>query len=178
MLNSILKYIFQQIHSRNSNKLLYIISIIINTIRDIHIVKKSLFLFLFFFISCSEIRLIQEYDPVADNKMNSLQEKTTKFFIKLERSVHLPENKYEKYIDFYDDVKSDIHVLEVRTKAVDKSEIVQKQLTALLNQIKALEELHKKGFNTKEEILLTQSAIDDSYTAILKLQYALKNKRN
>jgi hypothetical protein len=110
--------------------------------------------------------------------MNSLQEKTTKFFIKLERSVHLPENKYEKYIDFYDDVKSDIHVLEVRTKAVDKSEIVQKQLTALLNQIKALEELHKKGFNTKEEILLTQSAIDDSYTAILKLQYALKNKRN
>jgi hypothetical protein len=143
-----------------------------------HINKNSFFLFLVFFISCSEIRLIQEYDPVADNKINSLQEKTSRFFIKMERSVTLPENKYEKYIDFYDDLKSDIHVLEVRTKAIDKSAIVQQQLAALLNQVKGMEELHKKGFKTKEEILLIQSAIDDSYTAILKLQYALKNKKN
>jgi len=51
-------------------------------------------------------------------------------------------------------------------------------IAALLNQVKGMEELHKKGFKTKEEILLIQSAIDDSYTAILKLQYALKNKKN
>ena len=38
-----------------------------------------------FFISCSGIRLIQEYDSISDNRINSLQEKTAKFFIKLDR---------------------------------------------------------------------------------------------
>jgi hypothetical protein len=50
-----------------------------------------------------------------------IYEKSTKFFVKLKRNIGLPESKYEKYIDFYDDVKSDIHILETRTKAVEKT---------------------------------------------------------
>ena len=81
-----------------------------------------------------------------------IYEKSTKFFIKLKRNIGLPESKYEKYIDFYDDVKSDIHILETRTKAIEKSQIVQKQINALDIQIQSLEQLHKKGFTSKEEI--------------------------
>ena len=53
---------------------------------NIHITKSYLFSFLFLLLSCSEIRLIQEYDPVAENKITALQEKTSRFFIKLERN--------------------------------------------------------------------------------------------
>ena len=37
----------------------------------------------------------------------------------------LPENKYEKYIDFYDDIKSDLHILEIRNKSIEKTHITQ-----------------------------------------------------
>ena len=136
------------------------------------------FVFFFFLFSCAEIKLIQEYDAVSNNKINVIYEKSTKFFVKLKRNIGLPESKYEKYIDFYDDIKSDIHILETRTKAIDKSLIVQKQINALDIQIQSLEQLHKKGFTSKEEIELIQSAFDQTIASMLKLQVALKNKNN
>jgi hypothetical protein len=136
------------------------------------------FVFFFFLFSCAEVKLIQEYDTVSNNKINMIYEKSTKFFVKLKRNLGLPESKYEKYIDFYDDVKSDIHILETRTKAIEKSQIVQKQINALDIQIQSLEQLHKKGFTSKEEIELIQSAFDQTIASMLKLQVALKNKNN
>lgn len=136
------------------------------------------FVFFFFLFSCAEVKLIQEYDTVSNNKINVIYEKSTKFFVKLKRNIGLPESKYEKYIDFYDDVKSDIHILETRTKAIEKSQIVQKQIIALDIQIQSLEQLHKKGFTSKEEIELIQSAFDQTIASMLKLQVALKNKNN
>lgn len=138
----------------------------------------KVFVFFFFLFSCAEIKLIQEYDAVSNNKINVIYEKSTKFFVKLKRNIGLPESKYEKHIDFYDDLKSDIHILETRTKAIEKSLIVQKQISALDIQIQSLEQLHKKGFTSKEEIDLIQSAFDQTIASMLKLQVALKNKNN
>jgi len=138
----------------------------------------KVFVFFFFLFSCAEVKLIQEYDTVSNNKINVIYEKSTKFFVKLKRNIGLPESKYEKYIDFYDDVKSDIHILETRTKAIEKSQIVQKQINALDIQIQSLEQLHKKGFTSKEEIELIQSAFDQTIASMLKIQVALKNKNN
>ena len=144
----------------------------------INIRFSRVFVFFFFLFSCAEVKLIQEYDTVSNNKINVIYEKSTKFFVKLKRNIGLPESKYEKYIDFYDDVKSDIHILETRTKAIEKSQIVQKQINALDIQIQSLEQLHKKGFTSKEEIDLIQSAFDQTIASMLKLQVALKNKKN
>ena len=135
-------------------------------------------IFLFFLFSCAEVKLIQEYDTVSNNKINAIYEKSTKFFFKLKRNIGLPESKYEKHIDFYDDIKSDLHILETRTSAIDKSTIVQKQISALDIQLQSMEELHKKGFSSREEIELIQSAFDQIIVSMLKLQVALKNKRN
>lgn len=144
----------------------------------INIRTFSFFFAFIFLFSCSEIRLIQEYDAVSDNKINSLQEKTSRFFVKMNRTFGLPENKYDKYIDFYDDIKSDIHILEIRTKSIEKTNITQEQITSLLTQVNSLETLHKIGFKNKEEISLLESAFDNTFTAILQFQHALKNKRN
>ena len=144
----------------------------------INIRTFSFFFAFIFLFSCSEIRLIQEYDAVSDSKINSLQEKTSRFFVKLNRTFGLPENKYDKYIEFYDDIKSDIHILEIRTKSIEKTNITQQQITSLLTQVNSLETLHKVGFKNREEISLVESAFDNTFTAILQFQQALKNKRN
>lgn len=144
----------------------------------INIRTFSFFFALIFFFSCSEIRLIQEYDAVSDSKINSIQEKTSRFFVKLNRTFGLPENKYDKYIEFYDDIKSDIHILEIRTKSIEKTNITQQQIISLITQVNSLEALHKVGFKNKEEISLIESAFDNTFTAILQFQQALKNKRN
>ena len=128
------------------------------------------------FFSCVGVRLIQEYDAVSNNKINAIQERTSKFFVKAERQFALPEFAYQKQVDFYDDIKTDINVLLVRNRAIQKTRISQEQLNALLIQFTSLEELHKQGFKTREELLLIQSALDNSFTAILQLQMSLKNR--
>ncbi len=131
-----------------------------------------------FFISCSGIRLIQEYDSISDNRINSLQEKTAKFFIKLDRQFGKQDLNYDNFISFYDDSKADINVLLVRNRALYKTSITQQQLESLLIQFKSLELLHKKGLNSKEEINIIKSAIENSFTAILQFQLSLKKRSN
>ncbi|MGL6269072.1 MAG: hypothetical protein ACRC2O_14160 [Chitinophagaceae bacterium] len=126
--------------------------------------------------SCSSVRLIQEYDEITDHKLTSVQEKIARFFVKMERQIGMPESKYEKYIDFYDDVKTDLSVLEVRSRAIPKSEIVQQQLKLVQSQISNLEKLHKLGFNSYEELNPIRNALDNSFAAMIQLQMSLKNR--
>ncbi len=99
-----------------------------------------------------------------------------RFFVKMERQIGLPESKYEKYIDFYDDVKTDLSVLEVRSRAIPKSEIVQQQLKLVQSQISNLEKLHKLGFNSYEELTPIRNALDNSFAAMIQLQMSLKSR--
>jgi hypothetical protein len=128
------------------------------------------------FFSCSSIRLIQEYDSISDNKITSLQEKTSRFFVKAERQIQQSQFSYDSFINFYDDLKTDINVLLVRSRAIQKTDIIQKQLNSLLIQINTLEELHKKKIRSTEELEPIKNAIENSFTAIIQLQLALKNK--
>lgn len=131
---------------------------------------------LLFLYSCTSVRLIQEYDQITDDKITGLQEKLSRFFVKLERQIGLPEASYEKYIDFYDDVKTELNVLEVRSRAIPKSEIVQKQIKSIQSQVGNLEKLHKLGFNSYEELIPPKNAIENSFAAIIQLQMALKSR--
>jgi hypothetical protein len=126
--------------------------------------------------SCSSVKLIQDYDEITDNKLTALQEKMARFFVKMERQIGLPESSHEKYIDFYDDVKTDLNVLEVRSRAIPKSDIVQQQLKLVQSQISNLEKLHKLGFNSYEELVPVRNALDNSFAAIIQLQMSLKSR--
>jgi len=142
--------------------------------------KRNLFslaglLFLCFY-SCTSVRLIQEYDEITDQKLTALQEKVARFFVKMERQIGFPESKYEKFIDFYDDVKTELSVLEVRSRAIPKSDIVQQQLKSVQSQVSNLEKLHMLGFNSYEELIPIRNALDNSFAAIIKLQMSLKSR--
>jgi hypothetical protein len=141
--------------------------------RKLFSIATVLFIFLY---SCSSVRLIQEYDEITDQKLTALQEKLARFFVKMERQIGFPESNHEKYIDFYDDVKTELSVLEVRSRAIPKSDIVQQQLKSVQSQVSYLEKLHKLGFNSYEELIPIRNALDNSFTAIIQLQMSLKSR--
>jgi hypothetical protein len=141
--------------------------------RNLFFIATVLFIFLH---SCSSVRLIQEYDEITDQKLTALQEKMARFFVKMERQIGFPESNYEKYIDFYDDVKTELSVLEVRSRAIPKSDIVQQQLKSVQSQVTNLEKLHKLGFNSYEELIPIRNALENSFAAIIQLQMSLKSR--
>lgn len=99
----------------------------------------SLTVFLLFISACTSVRLIQEYDEITDQRLTALQEKSARFFVKMERQAGFPESDFKNYLSFYEDVKTELSVLEVRSRAIPKSEIVQQQIKSLQNQFTALE---------------------------------------
>jgi hypothetical protein len=141
--------------------------------RYLSLIAPILFIFLY---SCSSVRLIQEYDEITDQKLTALQEKIARFFVRMDRQIGFPESNYVNYIDFYDDVKTELSVLEVRSRAIPKSDIVQQQLQSVQSQVTNLEKLHKLGFNSYEEIVPIRNALNNSFAAIIQLQMSLKSR--
>ena len=131
-------------------------------------------LFILVLYSCSGIRLISEYDDITDKKVTELQDKFAKHFVTLERIIGAKEAAYENFIPFYDDVKSEMRTLTIRANAIDKNDIVIKQLKFLDQNIADLEALHKLGFSKTSELLPLRNAFETSFTSIIKLQMALK----
>ena len=141
----------------------------------INIFSFTAVIFLFLY-GCSSVRLIQEYDEITDQKLTALQEKMARFFVKMERQIGFPESNYEKYIDFYDDVKTELSVLEVRSRAIPKSDIVQQQIKSVQSQVMNLEKLHKLGFSSYDELIPIRNALNNSFAAIIQLQMSLKSR--
>jgi hypothetical protein len=128
----------------------------------------------FIYGGCTSIRLISDYDEITDKKVNELQEKVVNHFVKLERVIGTDEAKYQNYIDFYDGVKVDLSILEIRARAIDKNDIIIKQLSLLKQNMMDLEQLHKIGFKSVSEIIPMENAFNSAFSAIIKLIIALK----
>ncbi|MBN2486153.1 MAG: hypothetical protein JXB34_09285 [Bacteroidales bacterium] len=129
---------------------------------------------LLFLTSCSNIRLVSDYDDITDKKVTELQDKFARHFVKLERAIGTSEADYSHFIEFYDAAKSELRTLRVRANAIDKNTIVTEQLDLLEKNVSDLEELHKMGFSTTAEIIPLKSAFELSFTAIIKFQMGLK----
>lgn len=126
------------------------------------------------FINCSSVKLISDYDEVTDKTVTQMQRNVANYFVVLERTIGTDKANYEEYIPFFDNAKVDLNILEVRAGALDKNEIVQKQVTELQTMIKNLEELHKLGFTSPEVLQPLKQPFNAAFSAIIKLQMALK----
>ncbi len=124
--------------------------------------------------SCTSIRLISDYDEITDKKVTDLQESVSRYFVKLERTAGTEEGKYENYIATFDQIKVELNTLEVRTAAFSDNEIVQKQVNELTRMVYNLEKLHKLGFDDDSQIEALRKPFNAAFTAIIKLQIALK----
>jgi hypothetical protein len=124
--------------------------------------------------SCNSIHLISEYDEVTDKSITALQEKVSSFFVELSENLGIEKANYTHYQSFYREVKIKLTTLQIRADAMEKNEIVQQQLRVLKQLMTELETMHKTGFPNQAALDLSEQACNRAFTAILKLQLALK----
>ena len=118
------------------------------------------------------VKLISSYDDKTDKAVSDLQIKVETFFLTLESLEGLPECKYEQHALFYRDAKVAVSAMEVRARAIPDNDITIKQIVLLKENIELLEQLHKLGCLTKEQIKPLRISFNSGFTAILKLELA------
>lgn len=94
--------------------------------------------------------------------------------MEIKEVIGTEQAQYKHYNSFYRDVKTALEGLQIRANAIDKNELVQQQLILLAQQLADLETLHKKGFSNTAVLQSAQEACNRSFTAIIRLQLALK----
>ena len=123
-------------------------------------------------LSGCAIRLIADYDEHVDKATTEIQRKVESFLIKLERSVGTPAADYSQHVALYDDVRVDLSALKVRASAIPKNSITVEQIDLVSDSWSKLEQLHKIGFKTREEIAPLRRNFNQAFTQILKLELA------
>jgi hypothetical protein len=113
-------------------------------------------------LSGCAIRLIADYDERVDEATSEIQRKVETFLTRLERTIGSPAADYPHHVAVYDDVRVDLSALKVRASAIPK------------NSWSKLEQLHKVGFKSKEEIAPLRRNFNQAFTQILKLEIAKK----
>ena len=120
------------------------------------------------------VKLISSYDDSTDRAVTDLHKRFETFFLMLESKEGLPECKYEQHNLFYQDAKVSVSSLEVRARAIPDNDITIQQIVLLKENIELLEQLHKLGCLTKEQIEPLRISFNSGFTAILKLELAKK----
>lgn len=138
--------------------------------------------------ACS-VRLIAEYDEAIDQGITALQRKMEDHLSKLEKKmtrVELlkegaqekerlkKEVSYEASEEFYREFYVDLRVLKTRADSYVGNELTTKQMDALEEIAKAQEAIHKRGFQTADDVTDMRTAFTRGFKGILKLEIAKK----
>jgi len=118
------------------------------------------------------VKLISSYDDKTDKAVTDLHKKVETFFVTLDSQEGLPECRYEQHTAFYQDAKVSVSAIEVRARAIPDNDITIQQIVLLKENIELLEQLHKLGCLTKEQIEPLRISFNSGFTAILKLELA------
>jgi len=136
------------------------------------LVLGAVFLGLASALSGCSVKLISSYDETTDKAVSALQRKTEAHLVALEAVEGLPECKYEKYKQFYEEARVDASAIAVRAAAIPKNEITTEAVTLLAGSLGSLEKLHKIACLSKDQIAPLRTQFNTSFTAILKLELA------
>jgi hypothetical protein len=123
-------------------------------------------------LSGCSIQLISKYDEATDKAVTALQKKTEAHLVALEAVQGLPDCKYEKHKQFYEEAKVDISAITVRAAAIPKNEITTQQAGLLSDNLGSLEKLHRIACLSGDQIAPLRTQFNSSFTAILKLELA------
>jgi hypothetical protein len=139
---------------------------------------------------CSHVRLIAEYDETIDQGITALQKKTEEHLSKLElkmaRMTALKDGEetkkekeklkqevsYGESEDFYRQFRVDLRVLQSRAESYAKNDLTVKQMAALEEILKLQEDIHKRGFQTADDVSDMRNAFMRGFKGILKLEIA------
>jgi hypothetical protein len=127
-------------------------------------------------VSC-HVMLAGAYNEKVDEGIQKVSDDVSTLMVTLESNIdnnQLKDNKYEKFQPSYITIFSTLESLKIRTQSLPKYEQVTKMITALTQNLKDFESLHKTGFNNKRMLMTARSLIETSLVNVLASQNALK----
>lgn len=130
--------------------------------------------FYIFVVTGCTVKLISSYDEKTDEAVTDLHKKVETFFLSIESQEGLPECTYENHMAFYQEAKVSVSAIELRARAIPDNDITIKQIVLLKENIEMLEQLHKLGCLSKEQVKPLRINFNSGFTAILKLELAKK----
>jgi hypothetical protein len=130
--------------------------------------------FYIFVVTGCTVKLISSYDEKTDEAVTDLHKKVETFFLSIESQEGLPECTYENHTAFYQEVKVSVSAIELRARAIPDNDITIEQVVLLKENIELLEQLHKLGCLSKEQVKPLRINFNSGFTAILKLELAKK----
>lgn len=142
-------------------------------------IPKSVYFFLITIListSCFSVKFINSYDEVTEKTIYALQEDVTRILVQVESNIDKKEAKYEHFALAYENIKIKLQILETRVEALDKNRIVKNEVSELKRMLNNMEQLHKMGFKSREEIALLNQPIQSAFGAMIRLQLAIKKE--
>lgn len=148
-----------------------------------------LLILVFSLVFACSVRLIAEYDEAIDQGITALQRKMEDHLSKLEKRMARiellkegaqekerlkKEVSYEASEEFYREFYVDLRVLKARADSYVGNELTTKQMDALEEIAKAQEDIHKRGFQTADDVTDMRTAFTRGFKGILKLEIAKK----
>jgi predicted aldo/keto reductase-like oxidoreductase len=148
-----------------------------------------LLILVFSLVFACSVRLIAEYDEAIDQGITALQRKMEDHLSKLEKKMARiellkegvqekerlkKEVSYEASEEFYREFYVDLRVLKTRADSYVGNELTTKQMDALEEIAKAQEDIHKRGFQTADDVADMRTAFTRGFKGILKLEIAKK----
>ena len=134
----------------------------------------GLFLVLLLGLSACTVKLVSSYDEATDRAVTQLQRQVETFLVDLGAKQGSQKCAYDNHKAFYREVKVDVSALRVRAAAIAQNELTVEQLRLLDDSLNKLEQLHKIGCPSTEQLNALRTAFNSSFTAILKLELAKK----
>lgn len=133
-------------------------------------------LLIFLFIGC-KVTLLSSYDPVTDQVLSEMQQRTTALFVKYEFNANDTALTYRNQQPFYEGLKTNARTLRIRNNAVEKNKPMITMLDLLDQNINLMDSLHRQkpnGLLATHDVRLLKSAFETQYTAMFKFVMALK----
>ena len=118
------------------------------------------------------MRLIAPYNAAITQQIVSLQKQVDSVLLRVEQGVGTPRANYSRYVKSYNQIQVNLTSIITQASAIPRNELSVKQLQLLKNSINDLQKLHKMGFKTAKQVQIIEQSIDQSFAAILKLEYA------
>jgi hypothetical protein len=129
--------------------------------------------------ACTNVQLVGPYDQQTVDAVTALLQKIEGQLIRLERVLEVPtpealdQAKYERYTEFYDEIKLDLSLIRVRANALPQNERTVKQIDELGAAIGNFEQLHRGGLN-RQVVSTSRRILSQAIEAILKAEFAKK----
>lgn len=123
-------------------------------------------------LSSCAVRLIAPYDAAITQQIVALQKQVDTLLLNVEQNIGTTKANYSRFITSYNKIQVDLVSLITQAQAIPKNELTVKQLQLLQGTINDLQKLHKMGFRTRKQVQIIQQTVNQSFAAILKLEYA------